>query len=405
MFENYTHDDLEQALLSRLLFKPDELWECENLNEDVFNVEIHRRIYNAICNQLRMGYPVNAPALARVVGDDAKEYLMELAGDYNSWKAKDLSAYLAKEKSVYKALNETSDLIDRAEQDKSVDFFTEINRIASEQLDTASEVSNDKIKEELEKRMRGEMIGIDTGIAMLDDYINSLQKGRLYIVGARPSMGKTAFMCSIVEKIEHKHKVGILSLEMTTAEIKQRLACLRQNIKHWVIEKGKCNQNEATKYFEGLDSFTKLRINDKGGLDRYQISAIIRQMVAREKCEVIFIDHLGLIKTDNKGNLAHEIGENTTMLKCLAKEYNIPIVCLCQINRGVEQGLSKKPRLSDLRDSGRIEEDADCVILLYRENYYNPQSDNEAEYHIAKCRNGRTGVVNGYFEGDYMKWS
>lgn len=405
MFESYTHNDIEQALLTRLLNKPSEIWNCENFNADVFNVELHKDIYNALFNQLRKGYPTEVSVLANIIGNKHLQYLTELKGDLISEKAKDIASYLISEKEKYNALNELYELLQRAENDKKTDLFTELDKIAVKQSDVTNEITNDEIKAELEKRMRGEIIGIDTGIATLDDYINALQKGRLYIVGARPAMGKTAFMCSLVNRIEPKHKVGILSLEMTTAEIKQRLACLRKNIKHFLIEKGKCNQDEAIKYFEGLDSFTKLRINDKGGLDRYKVSAIIKQMVLREKCEVIFVDHLGLIKADNKGNLAHEIGENTTALKCLAKELKIPVVCLCQINRGVEQGNNRRPRLSDLRDSGRIEEDADCVILLYRENYYEENVSNEAEYIVAKCRNGRTGVVKGYFESEYMRWS
>ena len=406
MFEKYLHEDMEQALLTRLLSKPNEIWECQNLNENIFTNETHKQIFNAVFDQLKRGYPVNAQTIGNLLGDNkAKEYLLGLYGDFTTTKAKEYASYLAEEKEKYDALTALDDLLQRAEVDKKTDVFEELNSIATRNAENVLEISNDEIKKELERKMRGEEIGISTGIAEIDENINALQKGRLYIVGARPAIGKTAFMCSIINKIEPKHKVGVFSLEMTAGEIKQRLACLRQNIKHWLIEKGKCTQDEAIKYYAGLDSLNNVRICDKSGLNRFQLSAIARSMVVREKCEVLFVDHLGLIKTDNKGNLAHEIGENTTALKCLAKELKIPVVCLCQINRGVEQGADKKPRLSDLRDSGRIEEDADCVILLYRENYYNPQCDNEAEYRIAKCRNGKTDIVKGYFEGEYMRWS
>ena len=121
---------------------------------------------------------------------------------------------------------------------------------------------------------------------------------------------------------------------------------------------------------------------------------------------IIFIDHIGLIRVNGNQNLAHEIGENTSALKVLAKELNIPVVGLCQINRAAESGGEKMPTLSQLRDSGRIEEDADCVILLYRDGYYQQEERQveECKYKIAKCRNGRRCIVDGTFTGSLMKF-
>lgn len=400
------HIDIEQALLTRLLNKPNEIWDCLELKSDSFLTEQHKKIYEAILYLRKKGMPVTLDTVKELLDDVDKEYLIDLMGDVATTPAKDLSQYLTAESEKYTMMNNLMTLLNTADADKKTDFFTELNEITLRSIDTTSGGSIDEMKQDLERKMKGEEIGISTSIIDLDTYINKLQKGRLYIVGARPAMGKTAFMCSLIEQIEKQHKVGVLSLEMTSAEIKQRIACLRGNIKHYLIEKGLCDIKTAELYFKCLDEIdTNLKINDTAGLNRFQIGAIVRNMVIKEKCSIIFVDHLGLIKTDARTNLAHEIGENTTALKCLAKQYKIPIVCLCQINRGVEQGGNKKPRLSDLRDSGRIEEDADCVILLYRENYYNDGTDNEAEYCVAKCRNGRTGVVTGYFEGEYMRWS
>lgn len=130
-------------------------------------------------------------------------------------------------------------------------------------------------------------------------------------------------------------------------------------------------------------------------------------MVKKQKCDIVFIDHIGLIRVNGNQNLAHEIGENTSALKALAKELNVPIVGLCQINRSVENGQEKMPSLSQLRDSGRIEEDADCVILLYREGYYHQEElpQEICKYKIAKCRNGKRAIVDGSFEGEYMYFS
>ena len=153
-------------------------------------------------------------------------------------------------------------------------------------------------------------------------------------------------------------------------------------------------------------SLKNITISDKGGLNRAQVIALVRQMVKRNKCKIVFIDHLGLVQVSDKGNLAHEIGKTTALLKSIAKELDIPIVCLCQINRSVENGANRIPSMSDLRDSGRIEEDSDCIILLYREGYYQekPPEGEDVKYIIAKCRNGKRGSFNGKFFAEYMRF-
>ena len=407
MFEKYIHLEIEQSLLSILIRKPNEIWNCWNLNADCFIEERHKKIFEAILFLRKRAIPLTIKSLGDLLPDDEdKKYIVDLYADIRTENARELSRYLAEETEKYTMLCNLQVLLNEADADNKISLFEQLDKIIARKIDVSTGITIDEMKAELEKKMRGEDTSISISIPLLDEYINKLQKGRLYVVGARPAMGKTAFMCSIIEKIEREHIVGIISLEMTTGEIKQRIACLRGGIRNDLIEKGKCTQKEAEYYFNCLDDIdSNIVVNDKSGLDRYQISSIIRNMVIREHCEAIFLDHLGLIKTETKSNLAHEIGENTTMLKGLAKEFKIPIVCLCQINRGAEQFLDKKPKLSDLRDSGRIEEDADCVILLYRDSYYNPDCSNEAEYCVAKCRNGRTGIVKGRFEGEYMRWS
>lgn len=137
--------------------------------------------------------------------------------------------------------------------------------------------------------------------------------------------------------------------------------------------------------------------------------AQIRRFVATNKCDIVFIDHLGIIEFDDKLNRAHAIGKVTAALKSLAKELDIPVVSLCQVNRGVEGKESKRPRLSDLRDSGRIEEDADCVVFLYRPEYYNPTRNSKdaesAELIISKNRNGECRIVKCTFNGPFMMFT
>lgn len=403
MFEKYMHQDIEQELLSRIISKQERLFNCPDLQEKHFIFEEHKKIFSAISELSCKNIPITPKGIYDLVGN--AEYIAQLTAMFSPRNEKDLAKYLIEESEKYNALVEMKNLLDKAEEDKNTDVFASIDKIATRDSVSSEVVSDEQMLKELEERMKKGLVGIKTNISNLDDNINAFQKGRLYIVGARPSVGKSAFMCSLVENIEKKEKVGILSLEMNTCEIKQRLACLRSNIKHWKIEKGKCNSDEFDEYASALMSIKNVVINDRGGLNRFQVSSIIKNMVVKEKCKIIFIDHLGLIKADAKNNLAHEIGETTSMLKALSKELSIPIVVLCQINRAVEKQTNKEPSLSDLRDSGRIEEDADCVIFLYRDNYYDENGTGQAKYIVAKCRNGKTGRVNGFFEKELMKWT
>lgn len=403
MFEKYIHCDIEQSLLSKFIDNPKELYNCPDLDVEDFIFEENKKIFKTIIDLQEKNIPINPKNIFDIVGN--KEYVMAVVNLLPKTPVGVLYEYLKDETEKYKTLLSLETLIKEADGDKNIDLFSKLSELSFKKEKSLKEYSNEMILKELEERMKGKNLGISTSISGLDDSINAFQKGRLYIVGARPSMGKSAFMCSLCEQIEKNKKVGILSLEMNTTELKQRIACIRGNIKHWKIEKGRCNDEEFENYAKSLESIKNVVINDKGGLNRYQIVSFIRNMVLKMKCDIIFIDHIGLIRVNGNSNLAHEIGENTSALKALAKELQIPIVGLCQLNRAVEKEKSKEPTLADLRDSGRIEEDADCVILLYRENYYNQELDGRAKYIVAKCRNGKTGIVNGFFENEIMKWS
>lgn len=404
MFDKYIHEEIEQSLLSRFMVHPEEMFDCPELEGRHFVFEINQIIFNTLIKIRNNFVPVTPKNIADEAGVDCIDYLMKLANITSTVKAKDQYKYLIEETEKYNTLVALDELRKKADDDKSTDLFGELSKLSMKETKLYDCVSDEKMLFDLQERMKNGITGISTSIEALDESINAFQKGRLYIVGARPSMGKSAFMCSLCEQIEKKHKVGIISLEMNTTELRQRIACIRGKIKHWKIEKGKCSGEEYDEYAKALSSIKNTIIDDKCGLNRNQVAAIIRNMVKKSKCEIIFVDHLGLIKVNYGSNLAHEIGENTSMLKSLSKELQIPIVCLCQINRSIEKEKEKIPSISDLRDSGRIEEDADCVILLYRDNYYNQNASGIAKYIVGKCRNGKTGYVNGFFDNEMMKW-
>ena len=405
MFDKYIHSDIEQTLLSRFICNPNELFECPELESKHFVFEENASLFDTLIRLKNKMVPFTPKNIADECNKVSLSYIMDIVKLSPSIKAKDMYKYLIEETEKYNTLVEVNKLINEADEDKSVDLFGELSKLSIREDKLYDYVSNEQMLYELQEKMKSGITGISTTIPQLDDNINAFQKGRLYVIGARPSVGKSAFMCSLCEQIEKKHKVGIVSLEMNTSELKQRIACLRSNIEHWKIEKGRCSDYEFDLYAQTLSSIKNTFINDKGGLNRNQVASIIRNMVKKNNCEIIFVDHLGLIKVNYGSNLAHEIGENTSMLKSLSKELQIPIVCLCQINRSVEKEKEKVPQISDLRDSGRIEEDADCVVLLYRDNYYNPNAPGTAKYVIGKCRNGVTGTLNAHFDNKIMRWS
>lgn len=404
-YELYKNLDAEQKILGRFLSRNDEINLYPELRPEHFLYDMNRLIFERMIKANNEGKPFVLRTLA--LTDDEKNYILSFQKDGVFVKVDGYVKTLIDDSDKYNALVKVDDILKRAETDKDVDVFTGLSEASTRDLVERYDSSNEAMLKRLEKKMKHDekFLGIPCGIERLDEIINNFQKGRLYTIGARSGMGKSALMCSMVEYMEKTHKVGIISLEMLASELKQRIACIRGNIDHWKIEKG-CCETEFEKYAESLMSIKNLVVSDKSGLNRSQVLALVKQLVMKSKCEIVFIDHLGLVQVGEKGNLAHEIGKVTALLKSVAKEMDIPVVCLCQINRGVEKDGTKVPRMSDLRDSGRIEEDSDCVILLYREGYYEekPPSIEPVKYIVAKCRNGKRGNVDGTFYAEKMKF-
>lgn len=400
------HQDYEQWILGEFLKNNDEFGQYPQLKKEHFLWEEHQKIFKQMSKCYEKGLPF-LPSKMGIESEKDKEYLFKLsnaAGYIVSLKP--IIEDLIKDSEKYNALSEVHKLVNLAEEEPDVDVFGTLSGLAIQMTNGKLPTTFEQMQTELYAKMEGKEVGISTGISGLDDAMNGFQKGRLYIIGARSGMGKSAMMCSMVEKMEKTKRVGIISLEMLDKELKQRIACIRGNIAHWKIEKGKCSDDEATKYLEQLLTIKNVFINDQGGMNRGAVLSAIRQMVIKNKCDIVFVDHIGLIRVNGNQNLAHEIGENTAALKSIAKELNVPVVGLCQINRAAEAGAEKMPTLSQLRDSGRIEEDADCVILIFRESYYMQEEkpQESCQYKIAKCRNGKRCIVDGIFTGDLMKF-
>ncbi len=251
--------------------------------------------------------------------------------------------------------------------------------------------------------------GIPTGFKQLDNMLSGLQRSDLIILAARPSMGKSSLAMDIAKHVSvHENlPVGIFSLEMSKDQLVERLLASQANIDSWRLRTGKLQDGAGDNDFSRLQtamgslSEAPLYINDAGMVNILQIRAMSRRLQQEHGLGLIVIDYLQLMDHTNKyASPIQQVTENSRALKMLAKELNVPIIVLSQLNRSVEQRTPHRPMLSDLRDSGAIEQDADVVMFIYREDKYNENSleKNIAEIIIAKHRNGATGAIKLYFD-------
>ena len=245
----------------------------------------------------------------------------------------------------------------------------------------------------------GSMRGVSTGFKHLDNILGGLQRSDLIILAARPSMGKTALALNIAEHVavHQKKTVGLFSLEMSKEQLVDRLISSIGQIDSWKLRNGKLNDDDFRNLNEayGLLAEANLYIDDAGSATIMEVRAKARRLQVEHGLDLIVIDYLQLMQGSSRGNVENrvqEVSEISRSLKALAKEINCPVIALSQLSRAVESRPDKRPLLSDLRESGSIEQDADVVMFLYREDYYNKEEQNNLmEILVRKHRNGPTG--------------
>ena len=257
---------------------------------------------------------------------------------------------------------------------------------------------------------KGEGVGMRTGWSQFDFATNGLSKGDLILIGARPSMGKTAFSLALLDKLMTKgYKVSLFEMEMSLEQLGIRLLCARTRTGVQKVLKGMIEDVELMHLVSEADKILakpNLFIDASPALTLLELRNKVRKLKQQHDIDVVFVDHLGLMTPSNASKGTNDqISEISKGLKAIAKDYDVAMVALSQLNRGVESRVDKRPKLSDLRDSGSLEQDADMVMLLYRENYYESESapvhqstPEGLEVNIAKARNGRRGNI--YFKFD-----
>ena len=303
------------------------------------------------------------------------------------------------------AFNETDEvdvLLDKAEkavfgigQRSLSQAFVPIKDILADTFDRLDELS----------KFAGSMRGVPTGFTELDKLLGGLQKSDLIVLAARPSMGKTSLALDIARNVAvmANQSVGLFSLEMSKDQLADRLLASLANINLWNFRNGKLNKDDYSRIQHAMGSLSEapLFIDDAGSVNILQIRAMARRLQASKGLSLIVIDYLQLMDPMNKFQSAvQQVTENSRALKMLAKELNVPVLVLSQLSRAVEARVPQIPRLADLRESGAIEQDADVVIMIYREDKYNENSLNKniAKILIEKHRNGPTGGIDLFFD-------
>jgi len=264
---------------------------------------------------------------------------------------------------------------------------------------------------------KGQVTGVSTGYKVFDDMTSGLHESEMIVIAARPSMGKTAFAMNIAEHVavDHNKPVGVFSLEMSSQQLVQRLLCSRARVNLQNIRNGFLGKGDMNHLATAADAFakSKMYIDDTAGLSILELRAKARRLMDRHGLGLIVIDYLQLLKSPSKRaqeNRQIEIAEISGGIKALAKELSIPIIVLAQLNRESEKRGDGKPRISDLRESGSIEQDADVVGLLYRSAYYAKDEEEKAEKAgeaaliIAKQRNGPTGEIPLTFLSEFTRF-
>ncbi|KRE89582.1 replicative DNA helicase [Frateuria sp. Soil773] len=427
--------DAEQAVLGGLMLAPDALDKvADKLGEQDFYRKDHRLIWRAInelavkgmpCDAVTLGDWFEANGLAEMVG--GASYLIELANATPS--AANIAAYadIVREKSVLRQLidagtsitedgyrpegKSVQEVLESAEQ--RVFHIAESGARGKKDSVSMREAVKDAFRMLTERyENRGQLTGISTGFTDLDELTSGLQPSDLIIVAARPSMGKTAFSVNIAEAaaLRAKKAVVIFSMEMSASQLAFRLISSIGRIHAQHLRNGDLSEEDWPRVTNAIAilSEAKIFIDDSPGLSPVELRARARRLHREHGgLGLIVIDYLQLMQVPgNKENRATEISEISRSLKGLAKELNVPVIALSQLNRSLEQRADKRPMMSDLRESGAIEQDADVIMFIYRDEYYNKESPDKglAEIIIGKQRNGPTETVKLAFLGHYTKF-
>ncbi|MBP1994628.1 replicative DNA helicase [Paenibacillus eucommiae] len=423
--------EAEQAVLGAILLHGDALITAmERVTADDFYRGTHQRIFDAMTELSEENEPVDLITLTSKLHDKQQlediggvTYLSELANAVPTAANVDYYAAIVEEKSMLRKLIRTATEIvsnGYANADDVGDMLSEAEqRIMeiSQRRSSSGFISIRDVLMEVFERVeflyshKGGSTGIPSGFVDLDKMTSGFQRSDLIIVAARPSVGKTAFALNIAQNVgvRAKETVAIFSLEMGAAQLVQRMICAEANVDATRMRTGYLEGDDWEKLTMAIGALSEanIYIDDSPSITVTDIRAKCRRLKKEKGLGMILIDYLQLIHGRGKGdNRQQEVSEISRTLKQIARELNVPVIALSQLSRGVEQRQDKRPMMSDLRESGSIEQDADIVAFLYRDDYYDKESEkkNIIEIILAKQRNGPVGTVELAFLKNYNKF-
>lgn len=427
--------EAEQSVLGAMMIEREAISKvAEILRPEDFYREAHRLIFNAMLELFNKNDAVDLVTVVEILRRDEKlegaggiAYVSALANSVPTAANVMYHARIVEEKALlrqlittathvagmgYEANEEVAIIMDKAEKmilevanRKAGQEFASIKNIIFDVFDKVSELYSSK----------GGITGLSTGFKDLDKLTSGLQASDLILIAARPSMGKTAFVLNIAQNVAIKEKqaVAFFSLEMSKEQLVQRMLCAEAPIDAQRLRIGELENNDWDKLVRAADRLAAapIFIDDTAGITVMEMRSKARRLKIEHDLKLIIIDYLQLMQgssgSSRSENRQQEISEISRSLKALARELKVPVIALSQLSRGVESRQVKKPMLSDLRESGSLEQDADIVAFLYREDYYDPETEhkNITDVIIAKHRNGPVDSVQLFFHKQFTKFS
>jgi len=417
--------DAEQSVLGAIMIDKDAIVNvADTLHPEFFYEEAHQEMYSAMVILYDKRQSIDVVTLTDqlkkmkklvIVGGASKivEISNAVSTAANALQYAQIVKNLAIKRSIIKLSGELAEIaFDEGKEAQNVIDVAEqrIFEISQNQTQQAFIPLKDALAESFERidelqRNSGELRGIPTGFSDLDGLLAGLQRSNLIILAARPGMGKTALALNMAQyaSVIAKKRIGFFSLEMSREELVDRLLVGQADIDAWRLKTGRLDQQDFLKLSDamGVLADANIYIDDTPGASIFEMRTKARRLMAEKGIDMIVVDYLQLARGRNQENRVQEVAEISQGLKNIARELKVPVLALAQLSRAVESRGEKVPQLSDLRESGSIEQDADVVMFLYRKDEDIREAVN---LKIAKHRNGGLGDIDLYFKGDRIKF-
>jgi replicative DNA helicase len=446
--ENLHNINIERAVLSSVIFDPESFEDIvSELSNKDFYLSAHQKIYSTMEKLHQQDSPIDEEFIKKELESDEKFDSEAIVEILSTSPIANVKAYIAELKDLAFKRNlltlateikkvtleedlPSTDIVDRVQSK----LYSITQDTSSKDFQDSTEVTTKTLDYIKEMKSRGNkfLIGTDTGFNELNKMTSGFGAGDLIIIAARPSMGKTAFVLNIALKnIERKNGVAFFSLEMPSEQLMLRMLSAKTSIPLQDLRVGNLNDEQWTRLSDAIEDIRdkKFFVDDDGTLNIHQLKAKMRKLKSSHpEIELIIIDYLQLMTSKNPKDRHLEVSEISRGLKLLARELSVPIIALSQLNRGLESRGDKRPMLSDLRESGAIEQDADIIMFVYRDDVYKIREEKEkemrakadgkeyksnfqekeeedAEIIIGKQRNGPTGIVNLVFQKRFTRFT